>query len=63
MSTAFRNTATAAKNRSLPLTIGLALLSIFTHRQKLHGVDSLDDRLLRDIGITRADIEAMRRHW
>ena len=62
MSTASRNTA-AAKSHSLPLTIGWALLSIFTHRRKMHGVESLDDRLLRDIGINRADIEAMRRHW
>ena len=27
---------------------------------KLH---RLDDRLLRDIGLTRADLETMRHHW
>jgi uncharacterized protein YjiS (DUF1127 family) len=33
-------------------------------RQKVAAeLSSLDDRLLRDIGLTRFDVEAMRRMW
>ncbi|MFN0194581.1 MAG: DUF1127 domain-containing protein, partial [Aestuariivirga sp.] len=48
---------------SLPLvlasTVGGALNSIF-RRRTLNQLERLDDRSLRDVGLTRADIESLR---
>jgi|EndMetStandDraft_4_1072995.scaffolds.fasta_scaffold3438050_1 uncharacterized protein YjiS (DUF1127 family) len=40
-----------------------SLLKPIIRRRTLAKLDELDDRLLKDIGLTRFDIDAMRRHW
>jgi hypothetical protein len=32
-------------------------------RRTLHRIEQLDDHMLRDIGLSRRDIDTMRRHW
>jgi uncharacterized protein YjiS (DUF1127 family) len=64
MTTATRTaTAIAARAAGLVLVIGRALVGVITKRRRLPTVETLDERLLRDIGLTRADIADMRRHW
>ncbi|MFO1122618.1 MAG: DUF1127 domain-containing protein [Hyphomicrobiales bacterium] len=64
MTTATRTAASAAaKFAALPWAFGRAIVGVVTKRRRLPTVESLDDRLLRDIGISRADIADMRRHW
>lgn len=40
-----------------------AIILRFSRQRTLKRLDELDDRLLRDIGLTRGDITEMRRHW
>ena len=35
----------------------------YVRNRSLAKLHDLDDRLLRDVGLTRADILRMRRHW
>jgi uncharacterized protein YjiS (DUF1127 family) len=42
------------------ITDGLS--HIFARRRTLRALDELDDRLLRDVGLTRSDLETLRRH-
>ena len=63
MTTANRTaTAIAARAAGLAWVIGRALVGVITKRRRLPTVETLDDRLLRDIGLSRADIADMRRH-
>jgi uncharacterized protein YjiS (DUF1127 family) len=63
MTTATRTaTAIAARAAGLAWVIGRALVGVITKRRRLPTVETLDDRLLRDIGLSRADIADMRRH-
>ena len=52
----------ASKAASFPLisTIAEGFNSIFVRRKTLKALDELDDRLLRDVGLTRSDVEKMR---
>jgi uncharacterized protein YjiS (DUF1127 family) len=64
MTTATRTATTiAARAAGLVLVIGRALVGVITKRRRLPTVETLDERLLRDIGLTRADIADMRRNW
>jgi len=46
----------------LSLVIG-ALATGLVRRRTLARLSDLDDHILRDIGLTRGDLEVMRRHW
>jgi len=53
---------------TLPLTIRLSrgittLLRPIKRRSAIAELSNLDDRLLRDIGLNRLDVDAMRRMW
>lgn len=53
---------------TLPLTARLSrnlssLIRPMRRRRAMADLAVLDDRLLRDIGLTRIDVEAMRRMW
>lgn len=53
---------------ALPLTLRLSrrittLLRPIKRHSALAELSSLDDRLLRDIGLNRIDVDAMRRMW
>jgi len=39
------------------------LTGALRRRRRLVRLEQLDDRMLRDIGLTRWDIDSMRRHW
>lgn len=57
-------TLTATLPLSRRLTRGLAaLLAPSRRRRALAEISELDDRLLRDIGLSRIDVDAMRRMW
>jgi uncharacterized protein YjiS (DUF1127 family) len=53
---------------NLPLTLRFSrsLITLFSpprRRRALAELSTLDDRLLRDIGLSRIDVDAMRRMW
>lgn len=53
---------------TLPLTLRLTrgittLMRPMQRRNAIAQLSSLDDRLLRDIGLSRLDVDAMRRMW
>lgn len=53
---------------TLPVTLGLArrfgtLLRPVQRRSAIATLATLDGRLLRDIGLSRVDVDAMRRMW
>lgn len=53
---------------TLPLATRLArgvttLIRPMQRRRTLAELSTLDDRLLRDIGLSRIDVDAMRRMW
>ena len=53
---------------TLPLSLRISrnLVTLFTparRRRALAELSTLDDRLLRDIGLSRIDVDAMRRMW
>lgn len=53
---------------TLPLTLRLTrrfstLLRPVQRRSAIATLTTLDDRLLRDIGLSRVDVDAMRRMW
>ena len=53
---------------TLPLTTRLAqsfatLLRPTQRRRSIAELSNLDERLLRDIGLSRIDVQAMRRMW
>lgn len=53
---------------TLPLSMRLSrhlssLLRPVRRRHSVAELSALDDRLLRDIGLSRIDVEAMRRMW
>jgi uncharacterized protein YjiS (DUF1127 family) len=56
-------TATRKAAHSLPLalasSIGGAFNSMFERRRMLRHLEQMDDRLLRDVGLTRADVDAI----
>jgi len=37
--------------------------AVFRRRRACLNLERLDDRLLRDIGLSRADLDGLRRHW
>lgn len=58
-------TRAAARRKPLDRAVGvLASLITFSRRRRaLDQLLDLDDRMLRDVGLTRFDVQVMRRPW
>lgn len=61
MHTQARAEAPGAFDRLFSFVSGFTLL--FRRRKTLAMLEELDERLLKDIGLTRCQIRDMRRHW
>ena len=58
------NTLSVRRATPLPFaSAGRWLSKWFRRHQTLAELRGLDDHILKDVGITRLDIDMMRRHW
>lgn len=61
LATTHATARSSALDRAVP---GLgSLTTVLRRRKALDDLLELDDRMLRDVGLTRFDVQAMRRVW